>query len=110
MTHEELLAEHLAYETEGSRSPPSKHVIPELEETLDIELLALQRLLDLTRFKRLMSITPEQFGELDQVERRLLLRAAEGFQKRFDEICSWMGRNTAAAPPVPKYIRETVPA
>lgn len=80
-------------------------VLPELEITIDIELLALQRLLDVTRFKRLMNITPQQFGELDQVERRLLLRAAEGFQKRFDEICCWMGRNTPAEPPVPKYLR-----
>jgi hypothetical protein len=40
------------------------------------------------------------------VERRNLLRAAEGFSKRFDEICGWMGRNVTAEAPLPSYLRE----
>src|SRR3954470_5348918 len=47
------------------------HVVdPRLESTIDIELLAVQRLLDLSRFKRLLSITPQEFGKLEQVARR----------------------------------------
>lgn len=80
-------------------------VLPELEATIDIELLAVQRMLDASRFKRLMSITPQEFGQLDQVERRLLLRAAHGFQQRFDELVAWMGRNTSPAPELPKFLK-----
>lgn len=105
MKRDELLAEHRACETEGTRSPPGPVVIPELEDTIDIELLALQRMLDLSRFKRLMSITPQEFGQLTSVEKRNLLRAAEGFQKRFDEITAWMGRSTPATPPLPEFLK-----
>lgn len=105
MTRDELLALHREMESEGDRSPSGRFVIPALEDTIDIELLALQRLLDVTRFKRLMSITPQEFGQITPVEQRLLLRAAAGFQKRFDEICAWMGRNVRPDVDVPQFLR-----
>ena len=82
-------------------------VDPRLEETIDIELLAVQRLLDLSRFKRLLSIQPKEFGELTAVEQRNLLRAAEGFRKRFDEISTWMGRNAKTPPATPEFLKAT---
>lgn len=80
-------------------------VDPRLEETIDIELLAVQRMLDFSRFKRLMSITPKEFGQLSQVEKRLLLRAASGFQKRFDELVNWMSRNSPVEPELPAQLQ-----
>src|SRR4051812_17343613 len=80
-------------------------VDPRLESTIDIELLAVQRLLDLSRFKRLLSITPQEFGKLEQVERRNLLRAADGFRKRFGEISNWMTLNVAKEPELPEGLR-----
>lgn len=80
-------------------------VLPELEDTIDIELLAVQRMLDFSRMKRLLSILPQDFGQLSAVEQRLLLRAADGFHKRFDAISSWMRRNVAPEPALPPYLQ-----
>jgi hypothetical protein len=80
-------------------------VLPELEQTVDIELLAVQRMLDFSRMKRLLNILPQEFGQLSQVERRLLLRAARGFEKRFGEVSTWMARNTAPEPELPANLK-----
>lgn len=82
-------------------------VDPRLEQTIDIELLAVQRMLDLSRFKRLLSIQPKEYGQLTAVEQRNLLRAADGFRKRFDEISTWMGRNAKAVPDAPAFLKAT---
>lgn len=102
MAHEEA-------ETEERRALDSMRprlVDPRLEATIDIELLAVQRGLEFSRMKRVLSITPQEFGQLSGVERRNLLRAAQGFFKRFDEISAWMGRNSPALPELPQYLRE----
>jgi hypothetical protein len=105
LEHEETQA--LERMVEPATEPATKHVVVErLEQTIDIELLALQRMLDLSRFKRLMNIQPREYGQLAAVEQRNLLRAATGFRKRFDEIESWMTLNCAEEIETPECWRE----
>jgi hypothetical protein len=106
VNREELLTEHRAMESEGDRSPTSKHVVdPHLEDTIDIELLAVQRMLDGKWLARLQTISPQEFGQLTAVEQRTWTDRAERFAKRFAEIHNWMSRNAPAKPEIPKFLR-----
>lgn len=106
MKHEELLAEHLHMETEGARSPVSRHVVdPRLEDTIDIELLAVQRMLDGKWLARLQTIKPQEFGEMTPSQQRTWTDRAERFAKRFAEIHNWMRRNCASVPEIPEFLR-----
>jgi len=80
-------------ESEGDRSPRQHVVDPRLEDTIDIEMLALQRLLDSKWMARIQTITPKEFGQLTTVEQRTWLARAERIEKRFGEQANMMRRN-----------------
>lgn len=66
-----------------------------LDETVDIDALAMERVLDNKWLARLQTIGPLEFGTLTPSERRVLAARADRFAKRFGEIANWM---RAAAP------------
>lgn len=98
MTASELLAMHLTEETEGERSPIKHIVDPRLEQTIDINALALERLLDGKWLAQLQTMTAEQFGRLSATEQRTWTLRAIRFEKRFAEIANMCRRNCAAPP------------
>lgn len=76
-----------------------------LEDTIDIDELAKQRLLDNKWLARLQTISPQEFGQLTPSERRVLAARAERFAKRFGEIANWMRINSSPEPEPPRFLR-----
>ncbi len=70
----------------------------QLEDTIDLDAVIVERLLDNKWLARLQTITPTEFGMLTPSEQRTLAGRAERFRKRFEEIATWMNRN--APPPL----------
>lgn len=80
-------------------------VIPELEDTLDLDAIILERLLDNKWLARLQTINPIEFGQLTPSERRVWASRAERFRKRFEQISNWMCRASGSEPELPEFLR-----
>jgi hypothetical protein len=82
-------------------------VDPHLENTIDIDMLAVERMLDGKWLARLQTITPEAFGQMTPVERRTWADRAERFRKRFTAIAGWMEAHAERAPALPEFLKAT---
>ncbi len=101
-----ILREMECEETEANEAMQRRYVVdPRIEETADIDQLALQRMLSCEWLARIQTIRPEEFRYMTPAERRTWADRAERFAKRFTSISRWMGLNAGPKPEVPDYLR-----
>ncbi len=108
--HLVTLADHIEMESEGTLSPAQS---AEAEEIAALEAMfeesgirKVERLLDGEMTRRVLTLTPDKWREMDAHEQLNMQRWLENRIKAFSERLCFIRRNCAPEPEVPGFLKQ----